>query len=102
MDWRPVVRIGGLDEHVAVQPHFLPVVLTDVRVVPVRARVRELNVRGEPLARGHRLLGLMRSVVAVLNAKSVPVDGGFQIPPVLDVEDDLLAFAHLQGRPAGC
>ena len=37
---RPVVRVGRLDEHVAVQAHLLPVVLADMRVVPVQARDR--------------------------------------------------------------
>ena len=95
---RPVVRVGGLDDHVAVQAHLLAVVLADVRVVPVDARVGEGDVRGVALAGAHRPLGLMGSVVAVLEPQPVPVDRRFDITLVLDVDDDLGAFAHLERR----
>ncbi len=96
---RPVVRVGGLDEHVAVEAHLLAVVLADVGVVPVDAGVGEGDVRGVALAGGHRPLGLVGSVVAVLEPQPVPVDGRLQIALVLDVDDDLGALAHLQRRP---
>ena len=95
---RPVVGVGGLDDHVAVQPHLLAVVLADVRVVPVDAGVGEGDVRGVALAGAHRLLGLVRSVVAVLEPQPVPVDRRFRVALVLDVDDDLGALAHLERR----
>ena len=98
MRGRPVVRVGRLDEHVAVQAHLLPVVLADMRVVPVQPRIGEGDAGGEPLAHRHRALRLMRSVVAVLQPQPVPMDRGVHVALVLDVDDDLRALLHLQGR----
>ena len=95
---RPVVRVGRLDEHVAVQAHLLPVVLADVRVVPVQTRIGERDARGEPFAHGHRRLRLVRSVVAVLQPQPMPVNRGVHVALVLDVDDDLRALLHLQDR----
>ena len=44
VDGWPVLRLGGDDMDVAVQPHLLAVVLADVRVVPVRTDVRDVAV----------------------------------------------------------
>ena len=96
---RPVVGLGGLHEDVAVQPHLLPVVLADVRVVPVQPRVGELHPGRESLAHRHRLLGLVRSVVAVLEPQPVPVHRGLHVALVLHVHDDLGAFPDLQRGP---
>ena len=63
---RPVVGVRGLDQDVAVEPQLLAVVLADVRVIPVEPRIGERHPRGEPLAHQHGVLGLMGSVVAVL------------------------------------
>ena len=95
---RPVVGVGRLDEHVAVQAHLLAVVLADVRVIPVQPRIGERDAGGEPLADRHRPLRLVRSVVAVLQAQSVPMDGGVHVALVLDVDHDLRALPHLQRR----
>ena len=89
---RPVVGVGRLDEDVAVQAHLLAVVLADVRVVPVDARVGERDPGREALADRHRLLRLVRAVVAVLEPQPVPVDGGLDVALVLDVDDDLRAL----------
>ena len=96
---RPVVGVGRLDQHVAVQPKLLPVVLPDVRVVPVQPGIREGDTRGELFAHLHRTLSLVRAVVAVVEAQPVPVDRGLQVAPVLDIDDDLGVLLHLQGRP---
>jgi hypothetical protein len=66
VDRRPVIGIGRLDQDVGVQPHLLAVVLADVRVIPVEPRIGEPDAGGELLAHRHRLLGLVGSVVAVL------------------------------------
>ena len=57
---RPVVRVRGDDDDVPVQAELLPVVLANVRVVPVDAGIGELDVVGEALADGDR--GLRRCV----------------------------------------
>src|SRR5918992_6346524 len=85
----PVIGVGRLDEHVAVKAHLLAVVLTDVRVVPVDARIWELHASREGLAHRHGSLRLVRSVVAILKTKAVPVHGGVQVTLVLDIDGDL-------------
>ena len=98
---RPVVRFGGLDEDVAVEAHLLGVVLADVRVVPVQARVGELDAVGEAAPDRDRLLGLVRyTVVLVLQPQPVPVHGGVQVAVVGDMDDDLGALPDVQ-RGAG-
>jgi len=95
---RPVVGLRGDDEDVAVQAHLLAVVLANVRVVPVEAGIGELEPVREALAYGHRLLRLVRPVVAVLDSDPVPVDGGLEIAFVDDVDHELGPLAHFQRR----
>ncbi len=95
--WRPVVGIGRDDEDVPVQAHLLAVVLADVRVVPVDARVGELDPVRERAADGDRRLRLVCSVVAVVEPQPVPVHRRLQIGFVGDVDDDLRALAYTQG-----
>ena len=68
MRGRPVLGITRDDEDVPVETQLLAVVLADVRVVPVRARVGKAHFIRERLADGDRRLRLVRSVVAVLEA----------------------------------
>ena len=89
MSRRPVLGVGRLDQDVAVEPHLLAIVLADVRVIPVEPGIGEHHPGGEPFAHQHRLLGLMGSVVAVLQPEPVPVDRGLHIALVFDVDDDL-------------
>ena len=86
---RPVVRGGGDDEDVAVETQLLAVVLADVRVVPVDARVGELDPVGEGPADGDWLLRLVRAVVAVVEPEPVPVHRRLQVALVDDVDDEL-------------
>ena len=95
---RPVVRVGWLDQHVAVEAELLAVVLADVRVVPVGAGIRKRDPRREALADLHRRLRLVRAVIAVLEPQPVPVDGGLHVALVLDIDDDLRALPHLEDR----
>ena len=61
----PVIVVARNDEDVAVQAHLLAVVLTDVRVVPVRARIGRGHLVGKGLADRDRRLRLVRAVVLV-------------------------------------
>src|SRR4029450_153245 len=74
MRGRPVRGIGRGDKDVPIEPHLLAVVLADVRVVPVRARVGETDLVREGLADWDRRLRFVRSVVAVVESQAVPVD----------------------------
>ena len=89
MDRRPVVGVGRDDDDVAVQPHLLVVVLADVRVVPVDARVGERDACRVAPADRNGFLGLVRAVEAVLQAQPVPVDGRLHVALVLDVDKQL-------------
>ena len=95
---RPVVRVRGLDDDVAVEAHLLPVVLADVRVVPVQPGVRERDrARVAPADRDRRLR-LVRAVRAVVQAQAVPVHRRLEIALVDDVDLDLRALRHAQRR----
>jgi hypothetical protein len=67
-----------------------------MRVVPVDARIREVHPDREALANLDQWLRLMRTVVAVIKSKSMPVDGRRVVSLVLDVDDDLRAFLDLE------
>src|SRR5919204_200275 len=67
--------VGRDDEDGAVQAHLLAVVLADVWVKPVQPLVGELQPILEALADLDRALGLVRAVVAVLEAQPVPMHG---------------------------
>ena len=95
---RPVVGLGRVDEDVAVLAELLAVVLADVRVVPVGAGIGEGDPVGEPAADRDRRLRLVRAVVAVLQAQTVPVDGRLEVALVDDVHDELRALRHAQRR----
>ena len=95
---RPIVGVRGLDDDVAVEAHFLAVVLADVRVVPVHTGVWERDAGGEAAADRDRSLGLVGSVVPVLEAQAVPVDGPFHVALVDDLDRDLRALLDSQGR----
>ena len=95
---RPVVRVRGLDDDVAVEAHLLPVVLADMRVVPVQARIRERDGARVAPADGDRRLRLVRAVGAVVEAQAVPVHRRLEIALVDDVDLDLRALRHAQGR----
>jgi hypothetical protein len=92
----PVFGIGGDHEDVAVEAHLLAVVLPDVRVIPVQARVREGDARREALADRDRRLRLVGAVVAVLQPQPVPVHGRLQVTLVDDVDLDLRSLRHPQ------
>ena len=94
---RPVVGIGRDDEDVPVQAELLPVVLADVRVVPVDARIGEVEPVGERPADRDRRLRLVRAVVAVFEPQPVPVHRRLQVAVVHDVDDEL---ASPRGRAA--
>ncbi len=89
MDRRPVVGLLGNDHDVAVQAHLLAIVLPQVGVVPVHARVRERDAHGEAAAHRDRRLGLVGTVVAVFQAQTVPVHRRLQVTVVDDVHLDL-------------
>ena len=95
---RPVVGLGRVDEDVAVLPELLAVVLADVRVVPVDARVGKRDPVREAAADRDRRLRLVRAVVAVLQTQPVPVHGRLEVALVDDVDDELRALAHAQRR----
>jgi hypothetical protein len=95
---RPVVRVGGDHDAVAIQAQLLPVVLADVRVIPVDARVGEGHAGGVAATDGHELLRLVRAVVAVVQPQPMPVNRGLQVALVLYVDDDLRAFGDAQRR----
>ena len=99
IDVRPVVRVGGFDDDVAVQAHVQAVVLADVWVVPVQAGVREPEPVGELAADLDRRLRLERHpVVGVVEPQAVPVDGRFGVAVVADVHDDFGSLPHPQRR----
>ena len=98
-DRRPVVRVGGVDDEVAVEAHVEPVVLADVRVVPVEAGVGEAEPVGELAADRDRRLGLVRhAVVPVVEAQPVPVDGGLDVGVVADADRDLGSLTDTERR----
>jgi hypothetical protein len=95
---RPVVLRRRHDDDVPVEPELLAVILADVRVVPVDARIGELDPIRERPADGNRRLRLVRSVEAVVEPQPVPVDRSLEVPVVDDVHDELGAFADAQRR----
>ena len=95
---RPVVLVGWDDDDVAVQAHLLAVVLTDVRVVPVDTGVGKFQAVAERAADRHRRLSLVGAVVAIVQAKPVPVHGRFEVAVVFDVDDQLRPLADTQCR----
>ena len=95
---RPVIVLARDDEDVAVEAHLLAVVLADVRVVPVRARIGHAHLVGEGLADRDRRLRLVRAVVAVLEPQSVPVHGRIDVAAVRDVHGDRRVLGHFQRR----
>ena len=98
MRWRPVLGVGWDDQDVPVEPHLLAVVLADVGVVPVGARVGEADLVGEGLSDRDRGLCLVRPVEAVFESEAVPVHGRLVIAFVRDVDDDLRVLLHLERR----
>jgi hypothetical protein len=62
-------------------------------VVPVDARIREVDAVGEGAADRHRRLGLGRPVVAVLQSQAVPVHRGLDVALVDDVDGELGALS---------
>src|SRR5437868_1575652 len=85
VDLRPIRWIAGFDDDRAVQPHFLREVLANVRVVPVKPGVAELELVCKRSANWDRLLRFVRyTVVAVFQAESVPVDSGLDVAIVAD------------------
>ena len=99
MGGRPVVFLGRDDEDVPVEAQLLAVVLADVRVIPVGARIGHVHLVREGLPDRDRRLRLVGAVVAVLEAEPVPVHGRIDVPAVGDVDDDRRALGHLEGRP---
>jgi hypothetical protein len=97
--WWPVVRVGRTDEDAPVQAELLPVVLPDVRVVPVGARIRDLELVPERLADRNGLLRVVRPVVAVLEAQPVPVNGRLEVAVVRDVDGDGRTLGDRERRP---
>ena len=95
---RPVARLARLDDDVPVQPELLAVVLANVRVVPVDARVRERQLVCERAADRDRRLCFVRAVVAVVEPQPVPVDGVGEVALVRDVHRDARALADPQRR----
>ena len=93
---RPVVRLARGDEDVSVQPHLLAIVLTDVRVVPVRAGVGHVHLVREALAERDRCLRVMRAVVAVFESQPVPVNGRVEVAVVDDMDGDRCVLRDLQ------
>src|SRR4029453_17726004 len=72
--------LAGGDDDVGVEAPLPAVVLTDVGVVPVDAVVGEPEPVGELAAdRDRRLCLVGNSVVRVVEAQSVPVDGGLVV-----------------------
>ena len=95
---RPVVGLSRDDEDVAVLAELLAVVLADVRVVPVDARVGERDAVGEAAADRDRRLRLVGAVVAVLEPQTVPVHRRLEVALVDDVDDELRALADAERR----
>ena len=95
---RPVVRHRGDDEDVAVEAHLLAVVLPDVRVIPVRAGIRNAHFVGEGLSNWDRRLRVVRAVESVFKPEAVPVHGCLQIAAVRDVDGHGRALRELQRR----
>ena len=99
VDGRPVVRVGGFDDEVAVEAHVEAVVLADVGVVPVQAGVGEAHLIGEVAADGDRVLGLIRhAVVVVVETQSVPMHGRLGVGVVTNANRDLRSLTHAQRR----
>jgi hypothetical protein len=95
---RPVLRLARGDEDVPVEAQLLAVVLADVRVVPVDARVGDVHPVGERLPHRDRRLRVVRAVVAVLEPQAVPVHGRLEVSPVGDVDGDRRSLPQLQRR----
>lgn len=75
---------------------------TDVRVPPVGTRLVDEELIGEALAGGDRALPDVSSAIHVRSPfviETVPVDaGGFIAEVVSNVDDDLVAEVHFEGR----
>jgi hypothetical protein len=91
---RAVVVCGRRpNEHVAVEPQILLDVLSVMRMIPVDPRVLEADAVDETAARLDRILGHPRNaIVPVLDTDTVPVDGGRQVDPIGEIDDDLRAL----------
>ena len=98
IDSRPVVGLGRGHEDVPVEAELLAVVLADVGVVPVRARVGHGHLVRERLADGYRRLCLVRAVEAVLEPEAVPVHGRVDVAVVRHMDGDRRALRNLQRR----
>ena len=99
IDVWPVRGIGRLDDDRAVQTHLQTEVLSDMRVVPVEARVRELHLVGERLPDLDRCLGVMRNpVVSVLQTQAMPMNRCRDIAFVGHIDGDLAALVDVKDR----
>ena len=95
----PVAGLRRDHQDVPVQAHLLGVVLADMRVIPVHARVGEPDPVGEVATDRDWGLGFVGDpVVLVLQAQPMPVHGRVQITLVGDVDDHLGPLLHLQRR----
>ena len=100
VDRWPVVLLGWVNHQVAVEAHVQPVVLADMRVVPVQTGVRKAQPVGELAAGRDRRLGLVRhAVVLVVQAQPVPVHSRLDIGVVSHTDADLGPLGDPERRP---
>src|ERR671918_2300467 len=93
----PVRGIRRLDDYVPVEAHLLSVVLAHVRVVPEQSGVGKAEPVRVAAPRRYRSLRLVRdTVVPVLEAQPVPVNGRLHVGFVGDDHLDLRALPDAQ------
>jgi hypothetical protein len=89
-----MLRVRWQHHDVPVKAKLLAVVLSDVRVVPVDARVREPKLVGELTPDGDRALGLVGAIESIVEAEPVPVHGRLEVAVVADTHDQLASLSH--------
>ncbi len=95
----PIRLVGRHHQEVAVQTQFLLVILPDMRVIPIYARVRELQLIHKGFAWLHFFLRRLRAVKGIVHPDAVRMQQGLHIGGVREVHGDFRTLRNLDGRP---
>ena len=99
VDWRPICRVGRLNDDGSVQAHLLCEVLANMRVVPVEPRIGKLDLIGERAADRNGLLSLVRHTVeSVFEPQTMPVHGRLHVAVVPHVYGNFRALIDVKCR----
>jgi hypothetical protein len=93
----PVVLVRGNNDDGAVETHLLAIVLANVRVVPIHARIREREAVREGAVHGNGLLCCHGAVIPVVEAQPMPVHGRLEIAAIGGVDDERRSLLNPEG-----